>query len=129
MYIRGRIQSRNEPLGNIEEVCRLSNGMLLNSQRIYECVSRSSPCRASSSLSLITLKLNSPEKYSILDIFYFVFYRKLLSCWPTTIYTKPQKDLKLQRKYWKLFLVLLNGEGHTKCGNKIMPLFPIHVIY
>lgn len=122
MYIRRRIQSRNEPLGNIQEVCRLSKSMLLNSQRIYECVSCSSPYRASSSLNLITLELNSPEKYSILDIFYFVFYRKLLRCWPTTIYTKPPKDFKLQRKYQKLSLVLLSGEGHTKCRIKIMPL-------
>lgn len=90
MYI-GKIQSKNKPVENIQEACKLSKWMLLNSQRIYECVSCNLPYRASSSLSLITLGLNSAEKYSIWTCSILCFIEKLLKCWPTTIYTKPRK--------------------------------------
>lgn len=47
----------------------------------------------------------------------------LLRCltYNTTIYTKPEKTSKWE-KYWKFYLVLLNGEGHAECGIKIMPV-------
>lgn len=107
-YIR-KIQSKNKLVENIQEACRLPTWMLLYSQRIYECVSCSSPYRASSSLSLITLELNSLEKYSIWTYSILCFIEKLLRCWPTAIYSKPQKTSNYRENtgnfLWSYWLV------------------------
>lgn len=92
-------------------------------REFYECTSCNSPYRASPSFSLITLELNSPEKYSIWTYSISCFIEMLLWCltYNITIYTKPEKTSKWE-KYWKFYLFLLNGEGHAEWGIKIIPV-------